>query len=149
MANYQILSDIPNGPSTRSVWALLKNGSDVRKIELILKNDEDADAAFREPQQLWQNADEIEDGTREWAKAKQRASDAVFAKLLHTLFERLEAGDDLPRMLRATDEVLEQDQSQKDIYIAWNVALDKASDGHLKQLIALMLTVMAGKLGTQ
>jgi hypothetical protein len=145
--DYKIVSDTPNGLDTRSVWALLKNGDEIRQIELVLKTGDDALAALaKKPQQLWARAEEIENGARDWRKAEQNDSREMFDKLIFILSDRLSSGDDLPKILRKVEQSLEDDPEQKAAWVMWNQALHNASDGHIRQLMAVLLMVSLGRL---
>jgi hypothetical protein len=145
----KILSDTPNGLDTRSVWALLKNGAEVRKIELVLGNEEDARQALKKPSHLWDQAEELENGAREWRRAKQGESRATFDTLIFILSDRLSSGDDLARVLRDVEQALGDDPEQKAAWVTWNQALHNASEGHIRQLMAVLLMIVLGRLDDQ
>lgn len=148
MIETQILTDTPNGPTTRSVWVLLLNNSSVRKAEVVLKTDDDAATVINaRADELFAQGEPVLDGLRAWYAYKQRMSDPFFNQLIFTLFVQLQNGADLPTLLAAANMVLDDDPGQKAIYQALNQALQTASESQFRQFVALALTVAYGKLG--
>jgi len=148
MIDYQILSDQPNGLSSRSVWVMLRSNTVVRKTELVIANHETpAPMIEQRLTELWQAAEAVPDGMRSWYIAMQNQSDAFLNNLIFAVFVQVQAGADLPTILAAANMTLDENPLQKDIYKSLALALQGASESQVRQFTALALTVAFGKLG--
>lgn len=146
--DYQILSDAPNGLTTRSVWLLMKNGNDVRRIELIAASDEDLTVTLPPRLSALFDAGTAEaEGLRVWFAVRQRLSDELLDQTIFTVFGLMQNNVPLATMTQAGVAKLATDPFQSALYTQLKTVFDAATEQQRHDFIALALTVAYGKLG--
>lgn len=145
--DYQILSDVGNGLTTRSVWVLIMNGQSVRRAEAIIDIDDDATTEITARlADLYATGTDEPNGIRAWFAIKQRHSDELLDQAIFAVFAVLQQGGSLSQMVAAGESVINASPFHADLYDKFKTAYT-AGVLHRERFIVMALLVAFSKIG--